>query len=180
MIVQRVNHECWKGGMFSGKFVTLGALVFLLSGCAYTFKGSSVPPHLKTIAIPLFDDQSGAGEPGLRENFTTKLIERFVQDNSLEVADKSRADALLEGVIISMRSEPTVITQGETVSRLRLTMSVKASYQDVRLKKKMWDKQFTEWGEFESGGSLDARRGAISTAIEKLTEDILLDAVSGW
>ena len=60
------------------------------SGCPYSFTGSSVPAHLKTVAIPLFDDLSGSGEPGLRELLTNKLIARFRQDNSLEVVDRSR------------------------------------------------------------------------------------------
>ena len=65
-------------------------LALFFSGCAYSFTGASVPPHLKTIAIPLVDDQSGLGEPGLREKFTTELIQLFTSDNSLEVADRSR------------------------------------------------------------------------------------------
>ena len=71
------------------------SLLIFVSGCVYSFSGSSVPKHLKTIAIPLFEDQSGFGEPGLKENFTTSLINLFVNDNSLEVADRNTADSIL-------------------------------------------------------------------------------------
>ncbi|MGE5315812.1 MAG: LPS assembly lipoprotein LptE, partial [Acidobacteriota bacterium] len=77
----------------------------LASGC-YSFTGSSVPSHLKTIAIALFEDQSGFGEPGMREKFTRQLIELFTSDNSLELADRTTADSILEGTITSMRDEP--------------------------------------------------------------------------
>jgi hypothetical protein len=149
------------------------------SGCPYSFTGSSVPPHLKTIGIPLFDDQSGSGEPGLREKLTNKLIERFRQDNSLEVVDRLRSDATLEGTIVSMTDQPNVITAGETVSRSRITMNVKAVFQDMKLKKKVYEKQFSAWGDYEIG-SATGRQTGIDAAIEKLAEDLLLETVSGW
>ena len=39
--------------------VVAAVLASGLAGCAYSFTGASVPAHLKTIAIPLVDDQSG-------------------------------------------------------------------------------------------------------------------------
>jgi hypothetical protein len=150
-----------------------------LSGC-YSFTGSSVPAHLKTVAIPLFEDQSGAGEPSLREKITNKLIERFRQDNSLEVADRNRSDAVIEGIILSMPDQPQVVTTGETVSKRRLTLSVKVTYEDLKFKKKIFEKEFTAWGDYESGGGPAQRVAGIDAAIDKLAEDILLAAVAGW
>ena len=152
-----------------------------LSGCApYSFTGSSVPPHLKTIAIPLFDDQSGFGEAGLREDFTNRLIGRFTRDNTLEVADKTGADSILEGVILSVRDEPAVVEKGETVNKRRVTIGVKATFHDMKLRKKVWEKQLSNWGDYQIGAGPAERKVAITAAIEKLTEDILLETVSGW
>jgi len=149
-------------------------------GCPYSFTGSSVPKHLKTIAIPLFDDQSGFGEPGLREKFTNRLISRFAQDNSLEVADKSHADSMLEGVIVSVRDEPLVVTAGESVSKRRVTIAVKATFTDMKLRKKVWDKDFSNVGDYDIAGGPAQRDVGVDAAIEKLTEDVLLETVSGW
>ena len=57
---------------FLAAVVLVAVAVFTagIAGCAYSFTGASVPSHLKTVAIPLVDDQSGFGEPGLREYFT--------------------------------------------------------------------------------------------------------------
>ena len=82
-------------------------------------KPAQLATHLKTIAIPLFDDQSGFGEAGLREEITNKLIERFQADNSLEVSDSRNADSILEGIIVSVRDEPSVVEPGETVDCLQ-------------------------------------------------------------
>jgi outer membrane lipopolysaccharide assembly protein LptE/RlpB len=158
----------------------LTGLILSWPGCIYSFKGGSVPPHLKTISIPLFDDQSGSGEPGLRENFTNKLIESFRQDNSLQLADRAHADAVLEGIIQSVVSTPLVVTTGETLSKQRLTITVKVTYQDVKIKKTVYDKQFSEYGDYDVSGGPAQRQAAITTALDKLTEEILNDTVSGW
>ncbi len=158
-------------------------VILSLSGCAgcpYSFTGSSVPPHLKTIAIPLLDDQSGFGEPDLRERLTNKLINKFVGDNTLEVADKSRSDSMLEGIITSVRDEPLVVTKGESVTKRRVTISVKATYQDMKLKKKVWDKEFSNTGDYEISGGPAQRQVGIDAAIEKLAEDMLIETVSNW
>ncbi len=151
-----------------------------LSSCAYSFTGSSVPPHLKTIAIPLFDDQSGFGEAGLREQFTNKLIDRFLQDNSLEIAEMKESDSILEGVIIAVRDDPAVVERGERVSKRRVTITVKVTYRDMKLRKQVWEKQLSNWGDYEIGSGPAQRQEAITAAIDKLSEDILLDTVSGW
>ena len=150
------------------------------AGCIYSFTGASVPSHLKSVAIPLVDDQSGFGEPGLRETFTRQLTDLFNQDNSLRVADRSKADAILEGAIISISDAPAVVQQGEQVSKRRVTMTVRFKFQDMVLRKKVWEKNFSNWGDYDSGGGLSQRQTGLQEASRKITEDVLLETVSGW
>jgi len=157
--------------------LTFSFLVFL-SGCVYSFSGSSVPKHLKTIAIPLFEDQSGFGEPNLKENFTQNLINLFINDNSLEVAERNTADSILEGSIVSVVDAPSVIAPKEQVSVRRVTITVHVTFQDLKLRKKVWDKNFSNWGEYNTSG--DTRTTALTQAVNKVTEDILIETVSGW
>lgn len=149
-------------------------------GCPYTFTGASVPSHLKTIAIPLVEDQSGLGEPNLREQFTTTLTNLFINDNSLQIANQNTADSMLEGVILPVTDAPAVVQPGEQVSKRRITMSVRVVYQDMKLRRKVWEKTFSNWGDYDSGGGLSQRQAGIQEAVRKITEDILLDTVSGW
>jgi hypothetical protein len=156
----------------------LGAL--LVDGCAYSFTGASVPSHLKTIAIPLVDDQSGFGEPGLREEVTQTVTEQFISDNSLQVADRSTADAILVGSIATVSDAPSVVEQGEQVSKRRITMTVKFTFQDMKLRRKIWEKNFSNWGDYDSGGGISQRKAGLEEAIRKISEDVLLETVSGW
>jgi len=157
--------------------VVFGAL---LLGCAYSFTGSSVPTHLKTVAIPVIDDQSGFGEPGLRELFTQELTTQFITDNSLEVSDRTTADSILEGVVLTVTDIPSSVEEGEQVRKRRVTITVKFSYQDMKLRKKVWEKTFSNWGDYVSGTGLSQRSEGIREALRKLSEDVLLETVSGW
>lgn len=172
---------------FRQKLFIVSAILFIavllinFTGCCgYSFTGASVPPHLTTIAIPIAEDRSGSGEPGLRELFTEKLTRFFIDDNSLEVAERTNADAIVECSILSLTSAPAVITGGETVSSLRMTVSVKAVYRDLVQRKTVFDKNFSNYGDYSASGSFEDRRAAIETALDRIAEDILLETVSGW
>lgn len=163
---------------FVVKFVIFAIILY---GCRYSFTGASVPPHLKTIAIPVFDDQSGYGRATLREELTNKIVERFIRDNTLKIADKSTANSLLEGVIVSVQDNPVVVGTGERVMKSRITVTVRVSFYDMVKRTKVWERTFSNWGEYELEGNvqLNLQRG-IQQAIEKLSEDILLATVANW
>lgn len=149
-------------------------------GCFYSFRGTSVPPHMKTIAIPVFDDQSGLGQAGLRDKFTRDLIQLFVNDNTLQVTDRNSADALLEGDISTITDQAAVVSASESVKTRRVTVTVHVIFQDLKLRKKVWEKDISNWGEYDSGGGLSQRDIGINDALQKVSEDILMATVSGW
>lgn len=178
-VLRRITLQ--KAGFVVLILLFVGFSVLNFTGCCgYSFTGASVPPHLKTIAIPIAEDRSGSGEPGLRELFTEKLTRFFIEDNSFEVAERTNSDAIIECSIVSLTSGPAVITGGETVSSLRITVGVKAVYRDLVQRKTVFDKNFSNYGDYAASGSFEDRRAAIELALDKIAEDILLETVSGW
>lgn len=162
-----------------GVNIILFVLIAGLTGC-YSFTGASVPSHLKTVAIPLMEDQTGLGEASLREKMTRTLTDLFIRDNSLEVADKSTADSILDGIIVSARDEIVSVGGGETVNKRRINMSVKVVYQDMKLRKRVYEKTFNNYGDYDPTSGFTQRQLAFDEAIRKISEDILLETVSGW
>jgi hypothetical protein len=156
------------------------AVILNFAGCAYSFTGASVPDHLSTIAIPIADDRSGAGEPGLRELLTERLTQKFIDDNTLQVAERTTANAVIEATLTSLSDAPAVVTAGENIASRRITISVHAVYKDLVKRITVFEKSFSNYGDYPSGGSISQRREAIEIAVDKITEDILLDTVSGW
>lgn len=156
------------------------ALLTFVHGCTYSFKGGSVPAHLKTIAIPILEDQSGYGDPSLRDQFTRELVDKFRGDNSLELSDRNNADCIMEGVITTVSDAPQVLQGGEKVAQRRINVTAHITFTDLKLRKKLWEKDFTQWGDYASGGGLTQRNDGIKEAVRKLTEDILNETVAGW
>jgi len=110
--------------------------LFNLAGCSYSFNGASIPPHIKTIAIPLLQDKSGSGEFDIGNNLTTVLIQQFIDDNSLRVSDRLNSDSILEGSIVSLNDAPAVVSGGQTnattvVATRRVTITVHVVYKDM-------------------------------------------------
>jgi len=156
-------------------------LALINFGCGtYSFTGASVPAHLKTIAIPVAEDKSPAAIPGLRELLTENIIQNFINDNSLQVTERTRADAILECVITSITDAPAIVSAGEQITSRRLTINVKVIYKDLVQRKTIFENNFNNHGDYVPGQADNNRDAAIRTAVDKISEDILLAVVSGW
>ena len=165
--------------LLNGLFI-IAALINFTSCCSYSFTGASVPEHLKTIAVPVADDRSGAGEPGLRELFTSKLTQKFIDDNTLRVTDRVNANATIDCTIASFSDAPVVVSGGENVTSRRITIGVQVIYKDLVKRKTIFEQNFSNYGDYNASGGSTEKNTAISVAVDKITEDILLAAVSGW
>jgi outer membrane lipopolysaccharide assembly protein LptE/RlpB len=152
-----------------------------LNACNYSFTGASVPAHLKSISIPLFSDRSGSGEFDLGDQLTKKVIQNFIEDNSLSVSDRLNSDSVLDGTVVSFNDAPQVVSGGENVTTRRITLTVKVVYKDLVKKKNVFEKNFSNYGDYPATGDITVvRKTAIQTAIERISEDILLGVVSNW
>ena len=61
-----------------------------------------------------------------------------------------------------------------------ITISVLVTYRDLVEKKNIFEKTFTNYGDYDPQGSITDRTNAVTTAVDKISDDILLDTVSGW
>lgn len=147
----------------------------------YGFRGNNPPEGIKTIAVPLFQDVSGFAEAGLKENFTEALKTKIINDNTFIIADKNKADGILNCTITSVKDEALVISGNENVTKRKITINVKISFENLKKQKKIWEKQFENWGEYNSSdASFSSRTSGINIAQEKICDDILIDITSNW
>lgn len=167
--------------LISFRIIVSLMLLSLVWGCSYSFTGSSVPPHLKTIAIPIVKDKSGSGEPNLSNDFTQNLTQQFIEDNSLYVVNSTTSDAVLSVTITSMPDRAEVVSgENEKASKRRITLNVKAVYKDLVMKKTIFDKNFSNYGTFETDNYVENRQAAIQDAIDNVALDLLLAVVADW
>ena len=150
---------------------------FLFSACGfYSFKGS-LPPHLHTVAVPLFENRTA--EFGISEQLTDLIIEKFTQDNSLKITDRNNADVVLEGAIVRISDRAGAFSPTERVEELKVYITVRVKCMDMVKRQVMWEERLTQWGAYEPGDP-DARLDGIAEAIDKISEEILNRTVSGW
>jgi hypothetical protein len=162
-------------------FLFIVVVLSNFSGCNYSFTGASVPAHLKTVAIPMFEDRSGSGIFKLKEDLTSVLTQKFVEDNSLRVAEKSNANCIVEGIIVSASDTPSQISGGEQIKTNRFTINVKVVFRDLVNKKAIFEKTFTNYKDYSTQSDItSARQAAITETIKLVAEDILLGVVSNW
>jgi hypothetical protein len=85
------------------KIILLNLIVFLFNCGVYTFSGSTLPSHIKTVDIPLFANQSLM--PNIAEELTQELTKQVISMNLLSVAS-SKGDATIKGKVLNYSNEP--------------------------------------------------------------------------
>jgi hypothetical protein len=147
-------------------------------GCgAYSFSSSGAA-HIKTIAIPIFEDRTS--EFGIRETLTSAVIEEFTRDNTLKITERRNADSVLEGTILRVDDRAGAFARDETVQDVKVFVTVQITYQDMVKRKTIWEENITQWGTFDPDLGTQSRETGINEAIEKIASDILNKSVSSW
>lgn len=148
-------------------------------GC-YSFSGASIPAHLKTIGIPLSTDNSGFGRSEIRQLLTDQLQQKFTREGSLQVRDRAVSDAVLEVTITRVTDDPISVKAGDELTNKRVTIVVDAMYQDKKMQKVVWQRSFSQYADYPVAQSLEGFNAATKSALDKLTEDLLLGVISNW
>ena len=167
-------------------------------GCGiYSFSGS-IPPHIKSISIPLFVNETA--EFGIAEAVTDEVTNVFLEENILKISDQG--DSILRGSIKKVEDKPYTYSEMEEVLEYRYRVGISVEWFDVREEKVLITKNYTNWGAYsltadvasdgidndgdgkvdsddpdESG---DARELAMKAAVTKISESIINDIVSTW
>ena len=165
----------------------------------YSMAGS-IPPHIKSIAIPLVENQTA--EFAMAETVTDNLLSIFTEENILRVTDEKIADSILKGIILKVNDGPYTFSKEEAVTIYRFTVDMKIEWLDVANDKVLLTKQYSGWGAYGLSGDIstdgidndgdgaidgddideigDPREFATRVAVEKIAEDVLDDILTSW
>jgi hypothetical protein len=153
------------------------------TGCGlYSFSGSSLPSHIKTIAVPFFEN--GTLEPEVADQVTEAVTQRFIQNGRLNIVGESRADCVLEGRITSYENKVHNYS-GDTPEDYIVVLRVSAKLRDSVKGRDLWqDENLTASAVYSvvsgvAAGPTDELT-AREEAIDKLSEDILAHTMEQW
>ena len=160
-----------------------GLLIILTAvavcGCwYYSTSGSLLPPHIKTVAVPLFGNET-AWEYGIKETLTDEVIEAFTRDNTLKIESQRNADSVIRGTITSIKEIPFTYDKEEQVQEFKVQILVNIKFEDLKERKIIWEDEAMEgWGTYSPQDTV--WQAGIDQAIEKLASDIVNKTVAGW
>lgn len=146
----------------------------------YSFSGGGLPSRIKTVAVPLFGNQTT--EYGIREKLTDEVIDRLVTDGRLKVVGKEGADSVIKGIVVDYMNLAYTYDKSENVQEYIVRIYVDVSYEDVKSRKVLWEQERMEgWGTYDiqTDPPEDEEMGR-ERAIAKLAEDIVNKTVAGW
>jgi hypothetical protein len=152
----------------------------MLCGCGvYTFSGSTLPPHLKTMDIPLFANQSMM--PGVAEEITDELSKQVVSMNLLRISS-GRGDATLRGRVVdytnATRTYGTSAARQVTVSEYVVRITVEVEFVDNKSNSPLYKGRITGEGvyNFQSQAEADGRK----IAEKDVVQQILQNSIQSW
>jgi len=155
--------------------------VCLLMHCGiYSFSGSGLPSHIRTVAVPVFENRTT--EIGIRENLTDAVTEALVTDGRLRVVGPETADSVIKGTVVDYREQAYTYDRSENVQEYIVRIYVDISYEDIKNRTAIWEERRMEgWGTYDvSISPPEEIETARERAIAKLAEDIVNKTLSGW
>ena len=184
----------------------LKALLLLLNlgvfffSCGFYSLAGSIPPHIKTLKIPLMDNETA--EFGLAEDITDGILQRFNEEGILHVKDDDWTDSILRGTVKKVTDGPYTYSRMESVSEYRYKIDIFIEWYDLKEEKSLLKGNYSGWGAYglsgdigsdcidnDGDGKTDAddddefgepRAFASRVAVRKIAQDILNDIMTTW
>jgi len=130
-------------------------------GCAYTTR-NALPPHAKTIAVPVFANKSYVSDytRQLEVEVTEAVRNTFIQTGELKLAGRENADLILEGEVGTMGREVLRSDRFGDPAEVRLTLHARISLYDVKEARHIFKHELvTNTEKKEESGVYNLRRG---------------------
>ena len=161
----------------------------LLSGCGYT-TSSTLPSSIKTIHVEPFKNNIDFAQEGHRNIYLPLLevkvqnavINRFLFDGSLKIADAGRADIILKGELISYERTVLRYTDEEDAQEYRIHITVSLELWNTKNQEVSW-KESGFVGEatyFVSGSLAKSEESAVDEAITDLARRVVERTIEDW
>jgi hypothetical protein len=158
-------------------------LALAAGGCAYSTSTALLPAHLKTVAVPVFENTTS--EYTLEQQVTDAVIARFVADNHLRVVDERSANLVVRGRILGYRNSVFGFNTATNANEYRVTIEIAVTLKDQVKNRELWNEpalvRTANYYVIDVPGEkarteVDGRKDAIT----KIADEIFARTVEGW
>ncbi|MBD3235168.1 MAG: hypothetical protein GF330_00500 [Candidatus Eisenbacteria bacterium] len=169
-----------------GVFSTVLLALVACAGCGYSFSGSSLPGHIRSIAIPVLENESL--DATIADEATRSLTDRFLEDNRLKIAGATRADCVLEGTVKRYERKVYSYDASENPEQYIVVIEVAVVLKDRVKNRDLWSDEALQatatYAADEAAGKDDPNRTAEEEArleaLELLAQDVLARTLEQW
>ncbi len=151
--------------------------LLLLIGCGpYSFSASG-KAAFQSVHVTSFDNNTIEYE--LADRLFDAIIESFIQDNTVQILEASKAEAVMTGTLTNYRRDPYNYDDQDVVTEyvVKVTLQVKvvkANSEDI-----IWEDSFYAEGVYKADEETETEEGQ-QRVIEQITADILDKTTKSW
>lgn len=184
-----IDHRSAIASVFFRSMVYSLLSIVTFSSCGYTTK-STLPSNIKLIHVETFKNNIDFAAEGRRNLYLPLLeikvrnavINRFLFDGNLKIADEDKADLVLKGQLLSYDRTALRYTDNDDVQEYRIHITVSLEMYNAQ-------KQETSWTEsgfvgeatyFVTGASARSEEAAVEDAITDLARRVVERTVEDW
>ncbi|MDD5673598.1 MAG: LptE family protein [Chitinivibrionales bacterium] len=158
----------------------LSLSIGIICSCGiYSFSGSTLPAHLKTVDIPLFVNQTL--QSGIAEDLTGEIAKEVLTSNLLHVVSRN-GDASINGKVVSYTNQPYTYgnkgVRDVNVSSYAVRISVEVEFIDNKSNEPLYKGTVNGQGiyDFSTEQETDGR----TRAIHDIVQQIIQNSVKSW
>jgi len=145
----------------------------------YGFSEGAFPPHIHTMAVLPFENQTAT--PELQNELFESMRRELQRRLGVRDAGQDRADALVRGTIISYDADVPIAFSADprqaVSARRRLQITIDVEILDQTTGKTLWQRKgLRAEGEYAERAEAEGRKQAIA----KIVSDIIEGAQSQW
>jgi hypothetical protein len=152
-------------------------------GYALSGRGSFLPSYIRTLGIPMFGNTTPYQT--VEQVFTQKVRLEFQSSRRYTVLPTDEGvDGVVRGSIQSISLAPVSLNAQQLASRVRFTVTVKISFEDVKAQKTLWENPALSFSdEYElanpnGGTDVAAFIGNDRVAYDRISTDFARSVVS--
>ena len=163
----------------------LAVAALAAAACGYRLRGtgSSLPPHVRTMSIPMFKNSTTRFE--LDVKLTRAVINEFVARGKVEVtSDEGRSDAVLEGEVSDFRASPVGFSRTNQADKYLITVTAKVALKERATGRILFANQaFVYQQEYDvppGAGFESLEAEAIDKIAEKFARSLVISILEGF
>jgi hypothetical protein len=157
-------------------FILTGLLILFAGGCGvYSFSSSGKAPF-ESLNVAQFENKTM--EYQLADQLTDAIVDAFIRDNIVEIKEPSRAEAVMNGTVVSYRRDPYTYDQSDNVSQYAVKVAVHVKVSKSDSEDMIWEKEFYAEGIYDA--LTETEDDGQQRVVNLLTEDILNSTTKSW